>query len=81
MKERIQHKKVKARDGIEFPLSPGDDQLAREASDHVIVVPHTIEMLGRCSRSYPCSCSLSHRRAPWLRRGPASNLAKVCTVE
>src|SRR5246127_2833559 len=36
-------KEVKARDGIVISVVTGDDQLAREASDHVIVVPHTIE--------------------------------------
>jgi glucosamine--fructose-6-phosphate aminotransferase (isomerizing) len=38
-------KEVKARDGIVISVVTEGDQLAREASDHVIVIPPTIEML------------------------------------
>ena len=43
-------KEVKARDGIVISVVTENDHLAREASDHVIVVPPTMEIL-----SPPCS--------------------------
>src|SRR6266404_6244701 len=75
-------KEVKARDGIVISVVTGDDQLAREASDHVIVVPHTIEMLAPLLEVIPLQLLAYHIA---VRRGcdvdQPRNLAKSVTVE
>jgi glucosamine--fructose-6-phosphate aminotransferase (isomerizing) len=75
-------KEVKARDGIVISVVTGDDQLARDASDHVIVVPHTIEMLAPLLEVIPLQLLAYHIA---VRRGcdvdQPRNLAKSVTVE
>jgi glucosamine--fructose-6-phosphate aminotransferase (isomerizing) len=75
-------KEVKARDGIVISVVTGDDQLARESSDHVIVVPHTIEMLAPLLEVIPLQLLAYHIA---VRRGcdvdQPRNLAKSVTVE
>ena len=73
---------VKARDGIVISVVSEDDQLAREASDHVIVVPPTIELLAPLLEVLPLQM-LAYYIA--VRRGcdvdQPRNLAKSVTVE
>jgi glucosamine--fructose-6-phosphate aminotransferase (isomerizing) len=75
-------KEVKARDGIVISVVTGDDQLAREASDYVIVVPHTIDMLAPLLEVIPLQLLAYHIA---VRRGcdvdQPRNLAKSVTVE
>jgi glucosamine--fructose-6-phosphate aminotransferase (isomerizing) len=75
-------KEVKARDGIVISVVTGDDQLAREPSDHVIVVPHTIELLAPLLEVLPLQLLAYHIA---VRRGcdvdQPRNLAKSVTVE
>src|SRR3981081_4658717 len=53
-------KEGKARDRLVISVVTGDDQLAREASDHVIVVPHTIEMLAPLLEVIPLQLLADH---------------------
>jgi glucosamine--fructose-6-phosphate aminotransferase (isomerizing) len=75
-------KEVKARDGIVISVITEGDQLARDASDHVIVVPHTIEMLAPLLEVIPLQLLAYHIA---VRRGcdvdQPRNLAKSVTVE
>ena len=75
-------KEVKARDGIVISVVTEDDHLAREASDHVIVVPPTIEMLAPLLEVMPLQLLAYHIA---VRRGcdvdQPRNLAKSVTVE
>ena len=75
-------KEVKARDGIVISVVTENDHLAREASDHVIVVPPTIEMLAPLVEVIPLQL-LAYYIA--VRRGcdvdQPRNLAKSVTVE
>jgi glucosamine--fructose-6-phosphate aminotransferase (isomerizing) len=75
-------KEVKARDGIVISVVTEGDQLAREASDHVIVVPPTIEMLSPLLEIIPLQLLAYHIA---VRRGcdvdQPRNLAKSVTVE
>src|ERR1700681_2405107 len=75
-------KEVKARDGIVISVVTGDDQLAREASDYVVVVPPTIEMFAPLLEVIPLQLLAYHIA---VRRGcdvdQPRNLAKSVTVE
>jgi glucosamine--fructose-6-phosphate aminotransferase (isomerizing) len=75
-------KEVKARDGIVISVVTEGDHLAREASDHVIVVPPTIEMLAPLLEIIPLQLLAYHIA---VRRGcdvdQTRNLAKSVTVE
>ena len=75
-------KEVKARDGIVISVVTEGDHLAREASDHVIVVPPTIEMLAPLLEVIPLQLLAYHIA---VRRGcdvdQPRNLAKSVTVE
>jgi glucosamine--fructose-6-phosphate aminotransferase (isomerizing) len=75
-------KEVKARDGIVISVVTEGDHLAREASDHVIVVPPTIEMLAPLLEIIPLQLLAYHIA---VRRGcdvdQPRNLAKSVTVE
>jgi glutamine---fructose-6-phosphate transaminase (isomerizing) len=75
-------KEVKARDGIVISVVSEGDQLAREASDHVIVVPPTTEMLSPLLEVIPLQLLAYHIA---VRRGcdvdQPRNLAKSVTVE
>jgi glutamine---fructose-6-phosphate transaminase (isomerizing) len=75
-------KEVKARDGIVISVVTEGDQLAREASDHVIVIPPTIEMLAPLLEIIPLQLLAYHIA---VRRGcdvdQPRNLAKSVTVE
>src|SRR6266849_3042908 len=75
-------KEVKARDGIVISVVTEGDHLAREASDHVIVVPPTIEMLAPLLEVLPLQLLAYHIA---VRRGcdvdQPRNLAKSVTVE
>ena len=61
-------KEVKARDGIVISVVTEGDQLAREASDHIIVVPPTIEMLAPYYPSDPVATA----GLPRICRGAAA---------
>ena len=75
-------KEVKARDGIVISVVTEGDTLAREASDDVIVVPHTLEMLAPLLEVLPLQLLAYHIA---VRRGcdvdQPRNLAKSVTVE
>jgi len=75
-------KEVKARDGIVISVVSENDHLAREASDHVIVVPPTIEILAPLLEVIPLQLLAYHIA---VRRGcdvdQPRNLAKSVTVE
>jgi glutamine---fructose-6-phosphate transaminase (isomerizing) len=75
-------KEVKARDGIVISVVTEGDHLAREASDHVIEVPPTIEMLAPLLEVIPLQLLAYHIA---VRRGcdvdQPRNLAKSVTVE
>jgi glucosamine--fructose-6-phosphate aminotransferase (isomerizing) len=75
-------KEVKARDGIVISVVTEGDHLAREASDHVIVLPPTIEMLAPLLEVIPLQLLAYHIA---VRRGcdvdQPRNLAKSVTVE
>jgi glucosamine--fructose-6-phosphate aminotransferase (isomerizing) len=75
-------KEVKARDGIVISIVSENDHLATEASDHVIVVPTTIEMLSPLLVVLPLQLLAYHIA---VRRGcdvdQPRNLAKSVTVE
>jgi glutamine---fructose-6-phosphate transaminase (isomerizing) len=75
-------KEVKARDGIVISVVTEGDHLAREASDHVIEVPPTIEMLAPLLEVLPLQLLAYHIA---VRRGcdvdQPRNLAKSVTVE
>ncbi len=75
-------KEVKARDGIVISIVSEGDHLATEASDHVIVVPPTIEMLSPLLVVLPLQLLAYHIA---VRRGcdvdQPRNLAKSVTVE
>ncbi len=75
-------KEVKARDGIVISVVTEGDTLATEASDHVIVVPPTIEMLAPLLEVIPLQLLAYHIA---VRRGcdvdQPRNLAKSVTVE
>ena len=71
-------KEVKARDGIVISIVTRGDQLAREASDHVIEIPHGAGVACADSGNHSLAIArLSHRRAPRLRRGPAAQPGEV----
>jgi glucosamine--fructose-6-phosphate aminotransferase (isomerizing) len=75
-------KEVKARDGIVISVVSENDHLAREASDHVIVVPPTIDLLAPLLEVIPLQLLAYHIA---VRRGcdvdQPRNLAKSVTVE
>jgi glucosamine--fructose-6-phosphate aminotransferase (isomerizing) len=75
-------KEVKARDGIVISIVSEGDHLATEASDHVIVVPSTTEMLSPMLVVLPLQLLAYHIA---VRRGcdvdQPRNLAKSVTVE
>ena len=75
-------KEVKARDGIVISVISEGDHLARDASDHSIIVPPTIEMLAPLLEVIPLQL-LAYYIA--VRRGcdvdQPRNLAKSVTVE
>jgi glucosamine--fructose-6-phosphate aminotransferase (isomerizing) len=75
-------KEVKARDGIVISIVTEGDHLATEASDHVIVVPPTIELLAPLLEVIPLQLLAYHIA---VRRGcdvdQPRNLAKSVTVE
>ena len=75
-------KEVKARDGIVISIVSEGDHLAREASDHIIVVPPTIELLAPLLEVIPLQLLAYHIA---VRRGcdvdQPRNLAKSVTVE
>jgi glucosamine--fructose-6-phosphate aminotransferase (isomerizing) len=75
-------KEVKARDGIVIAVVTEGDHLAREASDHVIEVPSTIELLAPLLEVVPLQLLAYHIA---VRRGcdvdQPRNLAKSVTVE
>ncbi len=75
-------KEVKARDGIVISIVTEGDQLAREASDHILTVPPTVELLSPLLEILPLQL-LAYYIA--VRRGcdvdQPRNLAKSVTVE
>ena len=75
-------KEVKARDGIVISIVTEGDHLAREASDHIIVVPPTMEMFAPLLEVIPLQLLAYHIA---VRRGcdvdQPRNLAKSVTVE
>ena len=75
-------KEVKARDGIVISVVTEGDRLASEASDHVVVVPPTIDMLAPLLEVIPLQLLAYHIA---VRRGcdvdQPRNLAKSVTVE
>jgi glucosamine--fructose-6-phosphate aminotransferase (isomerizing) len=75
-------KEVKARDGIVISVVTEGDHLASEASDHVVEVPSTIELLAPLLEVLPLQLLAYHIA---VRRGcdvdQPRNLAKSVTVE
>jgi len=75
-------KEVKARDGIVISIVTEGDHLARDASDHVIVVPPAPELLSPLLEIIPMQLLAYHIA---IRRGcdvdQPRNLAKSVTVE
>jgi hypothetical protein len=75
-------KEVKARDGIVISIVTEGDQLAREASDHILAVPPTFELLSPLLEIVPLQLLAYHIA---VRRGcdvdQPRNLAKSVTVE
>lgn len=75
-------KEVKARDGIVISIVTEGDQLARAASDHVLTVPATTELLSPLLEILPLQLLAYHIA---VRRGcdvdQPRNLAKSVTVE
>ena len=75
-------KEVKARDGIVICIASENDHLAREASDHIIELPSTIEILAPMLEIIPLQLLAYHIA---VRRGcdvdQPRNLAKSVTVE
>ncbi|HET9401994.1 MAG TPA: glutamine--fructose-6-phosphate transaminase (isomerizing) [Candidatus Acidoferrales bacterium] len=75
-------KEVKARDGIVISIVTRGDQLAREASDHVIEIPPAPELLAPILEIIPLQLLAYHIA---VRRGcdvdQPRNLAKSVTVE
>jgi glutamine---fructose-6-phosphate transaminase (isomerizing) len=75
-------KEVKARDGIVICIASENDRLAREASDHIIELPSTIEILAPLLEIIPLQLLAYHIA---VRRGcdvdQPRNLAKSVTVE
>jgi len=75
-------KEVKARDGIVISIVTEGDRLAREASDHIVTVPPTVELLSPLLEIVPLQLLAYHIA---VRRGcdvdQPRNLAKSVTVE
>jgi len=75
-------KEVKARDGIVICIASENDHLAREASDHIIELPPTLEILAPMLEIIPLQLLAYHIA---VRRGcdvdQPRNLAKSVTVE
>ena len=75
-------KEVKARDGIVISIVTQNDRLAREASDHLIELPHAPELLVPLLEIIPLQLLAYHIA---VRRGcdvdQPRNLAKSVTVE
>jgi glucosamine--fructose-6-phosphate aminotransferase (isomerizing) len=75
-------KEVKARDGIVISIVTEGDQLAREASDHILIVPPTVELLSPLLEIVPLQLLAYHIA---VHRGcdvdQPRNLAKSVTVE
>jgi glucosamine--fructose-6-phosphate aminotransferase (isomerizing) len=75
-------KEVKARDGIVIAVVTEGDHLASEASDHVVEIPSTIELLAPLLEVLPLQLLAYHIA---VRRGcdvdQPRNLAKSVTVE
>ncbi|MGH9741376.1 MAG: glutamine--fructose-6-phosphate transaminase (isomerizing) [Candidatus Acidiferrum sp.] len=75
-------KEVKARDGIVIAIATENDRLAREASDHIIELPPTLEILAPMLEIIPLQLLAYHIA---VRRGcdvdQPRNLAKSVTVE
>src|SRR5215467_10417797 len=75
-------KEVKARDGIVISVVTANDQLAREASDHIIELPPAPELLAPLLEIIPLQLLAYHIA---VRRGcdvdQPRNLAKSVTVE
>jgi glucosamine--fructose-6-phosphate aminotransferase (isomerizing) len=75
-------KEVKARDGIVISIVTEGDHSAREASDHVLTLPPTIELLSPLLEIVPLQLLAYHIA---VRRGcdvdQPRNLAKSVTVE
>jgi glutamine---fructose-6-phosphate transaminase (isomerizing) len=75
-------KEVKARDGIVISIVTEGDHLAREASDHVLSIPPTLELLSPLLEIVPLQLLAYHIA---VRRGcdvdQPRNLAKSVTVE
>jgi glucosamine--fructose-6-phosphate aminotransferase (isomerizing) len=75
-------KEVKARDGIVIAIVSTGDQLAREASDHVIEIPMAPELFAPILEIIPLQLLAYHIA---VRRGcdvdQPRNLAKSVTVE
>ncbi len=75
-------KEVKARDGIVISVVSEGDHLAREASDHVIEIPRTTELMSPILEIIPLQLLAYHIA---VRRGcdvdQPRNLAKSVTVE
>ncbi len=75
-------KEVKARDGIVISIVTEGDQLARKASDHILIVPPTVELLSPFFEIVPLQLLAYHIA---VRRGcdvdQPRNLAKSVTVE
>jgi glucosamine--fructose-6-phosphate aminotransferase (isomerizing) len=75
-------KEVKARDGIVISIVTEGDRLVREASDHILAVPPTVELLSPLLEIVPLQLLAYHIA---VRRGcdvdQPRNLAKSVTVE
>ena len=71
-------KEVKARSGTVIAIATEGDEDIREAADHVLYVPRCsgAARADSRSRSLPAA-GVSHRRAPRLRRRPASQSGEV----
>ncbi len=69
---------VKARDGIVISVVSENDQLAREASDYVIIIAtHHGNVCAPLGSDSLAALGLPQRRAPRLRRGPAAQPCQV----
>ena len=73
---------VKAREGIVISVLTEGDTMSSMVSDHVIEIPAVERSaLADTLDHSAATARVSHRRAPRLRRGPATQSGEVVTVE
>ena len=69
---------VKAREGIVISVLTEGDTMSSEVSDYVIEIPASSDLLSPITLNHsPAASCLPHRRAPRLRRGPATQSGEV----